>query len=85
MVCQKVCKQGRDDIKVNVNKTASLHLSHTEVQPSHLYHPHLVCILFGMLSLHLITFFLFLYLLILIYLRRTFLSSVTTTPELETV
>ena len=68
----KVCKQGRDDIIVKViYKAQSLHLFTLQLQtggkmmqgwgfvylPSLLYHPYLVCILFGMPSLHLLMFF----------------------------
>ena len=90
MACQKVCKQGRDDIIVKVNlqspiptsfyiavtnqfhshKATSLHRFDINVKamqgcgfvnlPSLLYHPYLVCTLFGMPSLHPFTFLMFL-------------------------
>ena len=75
MACQKVCKQGRDDIIVKVNlQSPILHLFTLQLQtnvktmqgcgfvnlPSLLYHPYLVCTLFGMPSLHPFTFLMFL-------------------------
>ena len=75
MACQKVCKQGRDDIIVKVNLQSPIPTSFyiavtNQCQndagmwlcklPSLLYHPYLVCTLFGMPSLHLFTFLMFL-------------------------
>ena len=66
MACQKICKQGWDDIIVKVNIQSLIPaciiftpVCNCNVKPSLLYHPYLVYILFGMLSLHLFTFLLF--------------------------
>ena len=72
MVCQEVCKQGGNDVKVKVKiqRDLSPHLFtlqlHSSVEkmlglgfvylPSLLHHPYLVCTLFVMPSLHLSTF-----------------------------
>ena len=76
MACQKVCKQGRDDIIVKVNLESPIPTSfyiavtnqcQTNVKTMQgcgfvnlLYHPYLVCTLFGMPSLHPFTFLMFL-------------------------
>ena len=53
MACQKVCKQGRDDIKAKVFHTKMHDLRcKKKCGDRVLYHPYLVCILFGMPSLH---------------------------------
>ena len=69
MACQKVCKQGRDDIQVNLQSPVPTSFLHCSCKlmckqgfvhlPSLLYHPYLVCILFGMPSLHHFTFLMF--------------------------
>ena len=58
---------------------------------SKLYHPYLVCILFGMPSLHPFTFLMFLKVLFLCFISVTVrpkhknnISSITTTPKLKT-
>ena len=64
MTCQKVCKQDRDDIKVMVSIQSPiptfLHEKSAEIGfvylHSLLYHSYLVCMLFGMPSLHLFIF-----------------------------
>ena len=59
MACQKVCKQGRDDIIVKVNLQSPIPTSFYVTVANKLYHPYLVCILFGMPSLHPFTFLMF--------------------------
>ena len=73
MACQKVCKQGRDDVKVMATHI-QLHSSVEKIQgwgfvylPSLLPHPYLVYILFGMPSLHLFTFVMFCFLVSVIF------------------
>ena len=90
MACQKVCKQGRDDIIVKVNlQSLSLHLFTLQLQtnvktmqgcgfvnlPSLLYHPYLVCTLFGMPSLHPFTFLMFLSLVNIEVAPKAFLEQ----------
>ena len=50
MACQKVCKQGRDDIIVKVNLQSPIPTS---------FYITVCCILFGMPSLHPFTFLMF--------------------------
>ena len=73
MVCQKVCEQDRDDIIVNLQHPIPTSFYITvanwcendagtrlcKFTFSLLYHPYLVCILFGMPSLHPFTFVIF--------------------------
>ena len=93
MACQKVYKQGRDDIivKVNLQSPIPIHLFTLQLQtivkmmqgcgfvnlPSLLYHPYLVCTLFGMPSLHPFTFLMFLSLLALLLMMTTGMQLTT--------
>ena len=62
MACQKVCIQGRDDIKVNIKSPIPASFSNYRVRcrdgawyfilPSLSYHLYLVCIPSGMPSMH---------------------------------
>ena len=68
MACQKVCKQGRDDIIVKVNLQSPIPTS---------FYITVCCILFGMPSLHPFTFLMFFQSCFCTFM----LISVTVTPK----
>ena len=69
MACQKVCKQGRDNIIVKVNLQSPIPTS---------FYITVYCILFGMLSLHRFTFLMFFQSCFCTFFM---LISVTVTPK----